>query len=126
MNAVTTPIKPSTQRAPLWGSIDIPIIVGTGAFSSGKTFFGISICPGPETLVMDQEGSSLTYRSVGFDHIDMAVELIKVHPNGFTPIQRWEWFQQEAIARGKSGKYRVLVVDPISEIEDAGGPKTPR
>lgn len=117
MNAVTTQVN-GDRLVRLWGDIDIPIIVGTGPFGSGKTLFGASIAPGPETLVMDQEGSSLTYRSIGFDHIDMAIELTKLHPDGFTPIQRWEWFKKEAIARGKSGRYRVLMVDPTSEIED--------
>lgn len=117
MNAVTTPTN-AEKRAHLWGDIDIPIIIGTGPFGSGKSLFGASIDPGPTTLAMDQEGSLLTYRSIGFDHIDMAVELTKIHPDGFTPIQRWEWFKKESIARGKTGKYRVLMVDPASEIED--------
>jgi len=105
-------------KTPLWGDLDIPIIVGTGEFGQGKTIFGLMICPGPQTLVFDNEGSSLTYRSLGFEHVDMATELMKKYPNGFTAQQRYEWWLEQVITRGKTGKYRVCMVDPVSEIED--------
>lgn len=108
----------SGGRKPLWGDVDIPIIVGTGEFGTGKSTFGLTICPGPETLVYDQEGSTLSYRSLGFHHVDMAVELMKKYPGGFTPQQRWEWWKNDIIERGKSGKYRVAMIDPASELED--------
>lgn len=107
-----------SKRADLWGDIEIPVIVGTGEFSSGKTLFGLGICPGSQTLVFDNEGSSLTYKAIGFDHVDMVRELSAKYPNGFTSEQRFLWWKDEIVKRGKTGKYRVAVVDPASEIED--------
>jgi hypothetical protein len=106
-------------RKPLWGDIDIPIIVATGEYASGKTLLGLTICPGPETLVYDNEGSSLTYRSLGFTHVDMAEELAKKH-NGqrYSAQDRYIWWRDDILERAKSGKYRVGVIDPASEIED--------
>jgi hypothetical protein len=114
--------QPPAPPPPLWGSTEIPIIIGTGEFGSGKTIFGLTICPGPDTLAYDQEGSSLTYKSIDFDHVDMSMELLRTYPNGFTPEQRFLWWREDAIARGKrggrNGKYRVMMTDPVSEIED--------
>lgn len=101
--------------------MSIPVIVGTGPFGSGKTMFGLSICPGKETLVQDNEGSSLTYQSIGFDHIDMADSLRKAYGEKFTNKQRYLWWKENTIAKGKTGNYRVLVVDPASELEDGLG-----
>lgn len=123
---MSTTLKPTGQPveklAPLWGEIEIPIVVTTGEYGQGKTLFGLTICPGPSTLVFDNEGSSLTYRSLDFDHVDMAVELTKKHPKGYTPQDRFLWFRDEALRRGReggrAGKYRVLVIDPASELED--------
>lgn len=108
----------SGSPPPLWGELDIPIIVGTGEFGMGKSLFGLTICPGPQTLVYDYEGSSLTYKSIGFEHVDMAAELLAKFPNGFTSEQRYLWWREDIVRRGKSGKYRVAVIDPASEIED--------
>jgi len=109
----------------LWGEIDIAVIVGTGEYGQGKSVFGVTIAPGAETLAYDWEGGLLTYRSIGFDHVDMAVELLKKYPNGYTPEQRYLWWREDVIARGKrggrNGKYRVMVGDPVSEIEDGLG-----
>jgi hypothetical protein len=69
-------------EAPLWGELDIPLIVGTGEFGQGKSLAGLTICPGPQTLCYDFEGGVLSYRSLDFDHVDMATELLKKHPSG--------------------------------------------
>jgi hypothetical protein len=109
-------------EAPLWGELDIPLIVGTGEFGQGKSLAGLTICPGPQTLCYDFEGGVLSYRSLDFDHVDMATELLKKHPSGFTNEQRYLWWREDAITRGRkggrAGRYRVLMVDPVSEIED--------
>lgn len=111
-----------TALVPLWGEIDIPIIMGTGEFGQGKTLFGLMICPGPQTLCYDNEGSSLSYRSLDFEHVDMADELRKKYKDGFTPEQRYLWWKEDALSRGKkggrAGKFRVMMTDPMSEIED--------
>ena len=38
-----------SDRKPLWPK-SIEVIGGTGEYESGKTTFGLTICPGPETL----------------------------------------------------------------------------
>lgn len=109
-------------KVPLWGGLSVPVIVGTGGFGTGKTMFGLSICPGPQTLVQDNEGSSLTYRdSLGFDHVDMAAECREAYGEKFTAKQRYLWWKENTIKKGKTGKFRVLVVDPASELEDGLG-----
>lgn len=107
------------ERKPLWEDRKIPIIIGTGEFGTGKTYFGVTICPGPETIVFDNEGSSEPYEdALGFDRIDLAAELLRKHKARYTAKQRYELWRDKAIEAGKSGKYRVLVTDPFSEIED--------
>jgi hypothetical protein len=82
-----------------------------------NTLFGVTICPGPETLVFDNEGSSTIYEGIGFHRIDMAEQLTRKHPKGYSDEDRYLWWKEEAIRQGKMGKYRVLVTDPFSEIE---------
>lgn len=115
MNAIIA----TEKRKRLWSEdVEVPLIVGTGAFGNGKTMFGLSICPGPETLVYDNECSSLSYISIGFDHVDMAASLRQAYGEKFTAQQRYQWWKEDTIRRGKTGKYRVLVVDPASELEE--------
>lgn len=118
MATAAAPPPAASNKADLWGGLPIEVIVGTGLYGAGKTLFGLTIDPGPRTLVMDNEGSSTIYQSLGFRHIDMAAELIKKHPKGYTPEDRYLWWRQAAIEHGKSGNFTVLMVDPFSEIED--------
>lgn len=117
--SVTSELQETAEKTkfPLWGDVEIEVIVGTGHFSSGKSLFGLTICPGSQTLVYDNEGSNTTYRSFGFDHVDMAKTLISLYPTGYTSEHRYKWWKQDAITKGKTGQYRVLMVDPFSEIE---------
>jgi hypothetical protein len=39
----------SEERKPLWPKA-IEVVGGTGEYESGKTTFGLTICPGEETL----------------------------------------------------------------------------
>ena len=71
---------------PLWQQ-PIPVIGLTGEYQSGKTLFGLSISPGPRTLVYDMEKSSLTYESIGFQRVDIGAEMLKLHPKGYAPIK---------------------------------------
>lgn len=93
----------------------IPIIGCTGEFGSGKTLFGVTISP-KETKVYDLEKSSESYMSLGFERVDVPLELQRKYPNGYKPQQTFEWWigQVRAI---EPGRYRVIVVDPASEIE---------
>lgn len=106
----------------LWSGLPVQVICGTGPFGSGKTVFGVSIDPGPQTLVYDNEGSSTIYKSIGFEHIDMAATIIQWLANrrqtrNPTPIDRWIWWRDHSLEMARSGKYTVLMVDPFSEIE---------
>lgn len=117
MAIATPPAAPASNKSDLWGGLPIEVIVGTGEFGAGKSVYGLTIDPGPRTLVMDNEGSTTIYQSLGFKHVDMAAELMKKHPKGYTPEDRYLWWREAAIQHGKSGNYTVLMVDPFSEIE---------
>lgn len=105
----------SATLSPLWPQ-PIPIIGGTGKPGAGKTRFGVSICPGPQTLVYDLEQSSLSYSYIGFERIDVQKEMHKLYPKGYQPKQLWEWWLNHARAL-PSDKYRVIMVDPATDLE---------
>lgn len=108
---------PSQGKPPLWPKgKSIEVIGLTGDFATGKTIFAVSICPGVDTLVYDVEKSSGAYQSLGFDRIDVPAEMVKAFPNGYQPVDlfNWWWANIKAIP---PGKYRVIVLDPVSEIE---------
>lgn len=111
---------PQNQIAlsPLWEGENIEIIGLTGEFNSGKTLFGLTICPGAGTIVTDDEGSTATYQSLGFTRVDMAKELRKAFPGGYTPMQRFVWWKEWVSRELIPGKYRVYMIDPINDIED--------
>lgn len=116
--AAVTPQQPLS----LWESLPIQVICGTGEFGVGKTLFGLTIDPGPRTLVYDNEGSSTVYQSLGFAHIDMAAEIRRwlretKQEREPRPVDRWVWWREHSIASGKSGRFSVCMVDPFSEIE---------
>lgn len=109
----------TVERPPLWEGQKIRVIVVTGEFSSGKSIFCCSICPGEETLVIDNEGSTENLEDqIGFDRIDLSHECYKKHGERYTAEDRYQMWRKLAIERGKTKKYRVLVTDPFSEIED--------
>lgn len=108
---MSTPAVP-----PLWPQ-PIPIIGGTGAVGSGKTRFGISICPGPQTLVYDLEQSSLPYAHFGFERIDVQREMYKTHPKGYKAVDLWVWWLAHVRAL-PINKYRVIMVDPVTDLEN--------
>lgn len=107
---MTTPV--STQ---LWPQ-PIPIIGGTGEYQSGKTRFGVSICPGPATLVYDFEQSSASYEYIGFERIDVQKEMHALFPKGYKPVDLWLWFLKH-VRDIPAGKYRVIMIDPATDIE---------
>lgn len=110
------PPTPS-ESTTLWPNNRRVEVIGlTGDFGSGKTIFGISICPGPRTLVYDFEKSSSAYESLGFHRVDMADEMIRISPKGYKPIDLFRWWYDH-VRSIKPGQYSVIMVDPISEIE---------
>ena len=106
-----------TQHEPLWPcDVKIPVIGVTGPYSSGKTLFGLTISP-KETLVFDTEKGAASYEALGFKRIDLADEVQKLHPNGATAEQTYKaWLK--LIRQIPSGKYSVIVVDPIDDLEN--------
>lgn len=105
----------ASASAPLWPQ-PIEVLGLTGEFASGKTLFGLTISPGPSTLVYDMEKSSATYQSLGFERIDMPTEMLRAYPGGYKPIDTFNWW----LAHVKSipaGKFRVIMLDPVSEVE---------
>lgn len=106
----------------LWSSLPVEVICGTGEFGSGKSLFGLSIDPGPQTLCYDNEGSVTIYKSIGFEHVDMAKTIMewlaeKRQTRNPTPIDRWIWWRDHSLQMGRSGRFSVCMVDPFSEIE---------
>ena len=98
------------DRPRLWKQ-PIEVIGLTGEFASGKTLFGLTICPGPETRVYDTEKSCGTYLSLGFDRVDMTKECL-----GMDALGKFNWWRKSILAI-PVGKFRVLMLDTVSEIE---------
>jgi hypothetical protein len=104
-----------SNPTPLWQQ-PIEVLGLTGEFASGKTLFGLTIAPGPQTLCYDNEKSSGTYTSLGFERVDVPAELQRSHPNGYKPVDTFNWWLNHVRAI-PAGKFRVIVLDPVSEIE---------
>lgn len=105
----------ATATASLWPQ-PIEVLGLTGEFASGKTLFGLTISPGPSTLVYDMEKSSATYQSLGFERIDVPTEMLRAYPGGYKPIDTFNWWLAHVKAI-PAGKYRVIMLDPVSEVE---------
>lgn len=108
----------------------IEVIGVTGDLGSGKTLFGLTIDP-KRTLMFDAEKSGTTYESLGFERIDIADNMAKwlVEENArlrkegkptspaYKPIDLFKWWLTK-VRSIPAGKYSVIMVDPISEIEN--------
>ena len=113
-NAATP--APSPAPAALWPANNRIEIIGlTGEYASGKTLFGLTIDP-RSTLIFDMEKSAGSYLGLGFTRIDMGEQLLRRYPAGYKPKQAFEWWL-DAIRRVQPGAYRVIMLDPISEVE---------
>ncbi len=119
--APATALTSSTTRPPLW-PIPCEVIGASGEFASGKTLLGLTIAPGPATRVYDWEGSATPYKALGFVHVDAARAMLDAYPpstfpNGVLPYHRLEWWLNDVRVNCPPGKYDVIMVDPISELE---------
>lgn len=102
----------------------IEVLGLTGEFASGKTLFGLLLSPEPgTTLLYDVEKSAGTYhKSPGndhgfpFDRVDVPSEMLKLKPKGWKPEDVYVWWKAH-IRSVTPGKYRVIGLDPVSEIE---------
>lgn len=100
---------------PLW-PIPCEIIGATGAYQSGKTHFCVTICPGPQTKVYDFEKSAKPYESLGFERVDVPAVMLANYPAGYKPVDVFLWWLADVRAT-PPGKYRVIVADPVTDIE---------
>lgn len=103
-----------TKPPPLWPR-PIPIIGVTGKYSSGKTLFGLQLDPA-NTLVFDMEKSSESYEALGFRRVDVPAEMMRAYPRGYKPVDTYVWWR-DAVKSLAAGRYRVVILDPVSEIE---------
>lgn len=105
-----------SERKPLW-PIPIEVFGITGEHESGKTTMAITACPGNETLVYDFEKSSKPYENdLGFVRVDVPDEMQAKFKGKAKPIDVFKWWV-EHIRSIPRGQYRVIVVDPASDIE---------
>lgn len=116
---------------PIWPQ-PIPIIGVTGKKWSGKTKFLLNICPGNRTtLVYDWEQSSASYEQeyarIGapFDRIDVQKEMLNYQDdkgnfpfraNSYKPIDVFLWWRKHVLSI-PAGKYQVIAVDPVTDLE---------
>ena len=109
---------PATEPtpAPLWpGGMKIEVLGLTGEFESGKTLFGLSIDPA-NTLCFDMEKSSGCYEGLGFTRVDMADVMLSKFGARYTPVDVFNTWNA-AIDAITPGKFRVIMLDPVSEVE---------
>ena len=95
--------------------INVPVIGVTGPMYSGKSLFAAQLCP-TEQLNIDCEESTRTYNIPFKKRVDLFEMMGKLHPDGWKPVDAFNEFYKSVKAL-KPGEYRVIVVDPISDIE---------
>jgi hypothetical protein len=110
--------------------IPVPVFGCTGARYSGKTILGGSLAPGvfpdghahagkSRTLILDFEGSSETY-ALPADRIDVPARLRQEFgAKAYKQVDAFQWFR-DLYQSIPVGRFDVIMVDPISDIE-AGG-----
>lgn len=101
--------------------LPLPVIVVTGKHQAGKTLFGLTINPDPKTTcIYDLELSSVTYSIPGLERVTIpeVMRNLMRQQGGYKPIELYKWWVSDVRERVKPGRYRVVVIDPISELED--------
>jgi hypothetical protein len=94
--------------------LELPIVVITGEYESGKTLAILTTgYPLKRTLIYDNEESATLYESLGpFRRVDIAGQL----PQNWTNLQFYEKWLEHARAI-KPGEYDVIGIDPIERLE---------
>jgi hypothetical protein len=82
---------------PLWPA-PIPVIGVSGAIGQGKTTFLLDIAGGP------------------VKRIDVPLEMMKIKPGGYRPIDTFVWFWG-VVKSIPPGRFRVIALDVAEEIE---------
>jgi hypothetical protein len=121
MTDTTTQPDAPAELAPLWpGDFSLQNILVSGEFGVGKTLFGLLLDPEGKTAHIDIEDSSESYvGKIPFDRFDLPAMLAAAYPAGNArPLHLWQLFEK-TIQDIPPGKYRVGVLDPVTEIEDA-------
>jgi hypothetical protein len=112
----------------LWLGNELSVIGVTGPFGSGKTLFTLGIdpncfrSPGPDTekttIHWDTEDSATPFApSLNFLHIRLGRKMVEKFPKGHKPIDLF-LFWLEQMRTIQPGRFRVGIVDTISEIEE--------
>jgi hypothetical protein len=120
-------------RTPRGNRMDIEIVGGTGEYKSGKTLFGFSIAPGeftsgpfagkPRTKVYDLEKSSSTYSGARVDRTDVYDLVTSKFRGADGKVKNFSIIDVFNILLGdietiKQSQFDVIMIDPISDIED--------
>lgn len=116
-------------RTPHGSEVNLEIVGFTGEFWAGKTVATMDIAPGnfasgqhvgkARTRIYDLEKSSGNYGAFGADRVDVHAEMAKVFGNKqYEPIDIFNWLVAD-ISAIQLGRYDVIAVDPINDIEDA-------
>jgi hypothetical protein len=110
---------PAAARRPtLAPAYPLPVAVATGEYESGKSLLLLTTdYPLEATLAYDNEQSLTIYEAMGdFTRVDLLTELGQKHPGGRTNLQFYEAWRDHMRAI-KPGRYKVIGVDPIEQIE---------
>lgn len=119
MGKAPTLPPPPKKNEPLW-KIPCRIIGVTGEVGEGKTWFSMLINPDASTtLQYDLEKSSESYTEYGCDRVDVYDEMARLHPKGYHISALWDWWVNDLRTRLAKKRYRLVITDPTSELEDA-------
>jgi hypothetical protein len=106
----------AATRKPLWpNGVAIEVLGVTGEYKSGKTLFVLTIDP-KQTLYYDLEKSGATYQGLGVTRKDFGRHMQSMFPRGYQAIDLYQAWLND-VRNVKPGQYRVIAVDPITDIE---------
>lgn len=97
--------------------IEIPVIGATGPYGSGKSLFGVTIDP-KNTLAFDIEQSLCSYVNLGFTHVNMQKIMLEQEVSDKEKGRALFEYWYDYVKGIEPGLYSVIVVDPISDIEE--------
>lgn len=109
----------------LWEPYDIPIVCITGEPGCGKTMWGLMVDPAclswndpPSTYIWDTEGSSTPYvGALNFERVDIPKLLFTRKSGKYSPEDTFTFWRDDLVQL-EPNKYRVLILDTVTEIED--------
>jgi len=103
----------------LWYGYDIPVITVAGEAGAGKTLFGLTCGDDRPVLVFDYEGSSASYEGIlNIKRLDVPTLLLE-HYNGDYDSEDIYHHFSETIGKIREDYYSVVLIDTVSELEDA-------